>query len=44
MVFDMLGVLINGILVFDLLSVFFGGLEENKCVYMNLVKKLKVSL
>lgn len=43
-VLDMLGVLINGTLASDLSSASPGGSEENKRAYMNLVKKLKVSL
>jgi hypothetical protein len=40
----MLGVLINGTLASDLSNASPGGSEENKRAYMNLVKKLKVSL
>lgn len=43
-VLDMLGVLINGTLASDLSTASPGGSEENKRAYMNLVKKLKVSL
>lgn len=43
-VLDMLGVLINGTLASDLSNASPGGSEENKRAYMNLVKKLKVSL
>ena len=43
-VLDMLGVLINGTLASDLSSASQGGPEENKRAYMNLVKKLKVSV
>lgn len=43
-VLDMLGVLINGTLASDLSSASPGGSEENKRAYMNLVKKLKVSV
>lgn len=40
----MLGVLINGTLTSDLSNTSQGGPEENKRAYMNLVKKLKVSV
>lgn len=40
----MLGVLINGTLASDLSNASQGGPEENKRAYMNLVKKLKVSV
>lgn len=40
----MLGVLINGTLASDLSNASQGGSEENKRAYMNLVKKLKVSV
>lgn len=40
----MLGVLINGTLTLDLSNASQGGPEENKRAYMNLVKKLKVSV
>lgn len=43
-VLDMLGVLINGTLASDLSNASQGGPEENKRAYMNLVKKLKVSV
>uniref|UniRef100_H3A096 Mediator complex subunit 12L n=1 Tax=Latimeria chalumnae TaxID=7897 RepID=H3A096_LATCH len=43
-VLDMLGVLINGTLAFDLSNASQGGSEENKRAYMNLVKKLKKEL
>lgn len=43
-VLDMLGVLINGTLASDLSTASPAGSEENKRAYMNLVKKLKVSL
>ena len=43
-VLDLLGVLINGTLASDLSSASQGGPEENKRAYMNLVKKLKVSV
>lgn len=40
----MLSVLINGTLAADMSSISQGSMEENKRAYMNLVKKLRVSL